>query len=109
MDATLNGFSGEKYTLGAFIDLSLLGKLNIYSIKVKSLSWYMSYLSDGKNLVGKVGKEMTSLQDITCGVPLDLDLGCLLFLLYINHFFKAFSIITPMFADDTIFLLIQQK
>ena len=52
---------------------------------------------------------MTSFQDITCDVPLDLDLGYLLFLLYINDLLKSFSIITPiMAADDFFFLLIQK-
>ena len=40
VDAILNGFSGEKYTLGVFIDLPFYGSINIYSIKNKSLSWF---------------------------------------------------------------------
>ena len=86
----------------------ILGKLNINGIKGKSLSWFENHLSDGKQYI-QVGKQMTSLQVITCGVPLDLDLGYLLFLLYKN-LFKAFNIITlKIFADDNFFFTQAKK
>lgn len=52
---------------------------------------------------------MTSFQDITCDVPLDLDLGSLLFLLYINDLLKSFSIITPIMAADDFFFFTHTK
>lgn len=61
LDAILNGFSEEKYTQGAFIDLSkvfetanhqfCLSKLNIYGIIAKKLRWFKSYLSERKQYI----------------------------------------------------------
>ena len=111
MCALLYEFCVEKYTVDVFIDLLkafdtvnhqiLLSKLNIYGTKGTSLSWFESYLPERKQYI-QVGKQITFLQDITCGVPQGIILGPLLFLLYINDIFKAYNIVTPiMLADDT--------
>ena len=60
-DSIYDSFNQNKYTLGAFIDLSkafdtvdhniLIDKLNSYGIKNNSLMWFLSYLSNRKQFV----------------------------------------------------------
>ena len=89
MDEILNGFSEEKYTLEhVFINPSksfhtvnykiLISKSNVCGFKDKALSWFESYLSERKQCI-QVGEQMTSIQDITCGVYQRSILGPLCF------------------------------
>ena len=93
VDKILNGFSEEKYTLGIFIDLSkgfdtvdhqiLLKKLSLYGVKGKSLEWFESYLSERKQYIEVEGQKMSFFKyNMWCSPRVNL--GPLLFLLYIN-------------------------
>ena len=73
-----NSFNENKFTLGAFIDLSkafdtvnhniLLNKLSLYGIKNNSLKWFSSDLSDRKQYVQTSVSKTTNL-NVVCGVP----------------------------------------
>ena len=99
--------------LGVFIDLSkafdtvnheiLINKLKHYGVRNRntSLNWFKSYLSSRKQFI-TYDHENTTIKNITCGVPQGSILGPLLFLLYVNHLYKASDLLNPiMFADDT--------
>ena len=78
IDSIYDSFNQNKYTFGAFIDLSkafdtvyhniLIDKLNLYVIKSNSLKWFLSYLSNRKQFI-QAGTIKTSNLDIICGVP----------------------------------------
>ena len=62
----------------------LLRKLYLYGIKDKEFYWFPSYLSHRKQCRKVVG-QISTYQDIKCGVPQGSCLGPLLFLVYINN------------------------
>lgn len=107
----LESFEKGEYTLGVFIDLSkafdtvdheiLLKKLKYYGVKGINLNWLKSYLSNRKQYVHSDGV-LKQLLNIKCGVPQGSILGPLLFLIYVNDFYKASNLLNEiMFADDT--------
>ena len=106
-----DSFQKGEYTLGVFIDLSkafdtvnhkiLLKKMEYYGIKGTTLTWLKSYLSNRKQYI-YVDNISKQLLEITCGVPQGSILGPLLFLIYVNDFYKASNTLNEvMFADDT--------
>ena len=113
VDQIIKSFENNKYTLGAFIDLSkafgtvdhsiLLKKLELFGITDRNYGWIKSYLSNRRQFIQINGNEKTSLKTISCGVSHGSVLGPLLFLFYVNDLKNAPDILDPiMFADDTL-------
>ena len=79
----------------------LTKKLEFYGIKNTALRWFISYLSQRKQ-VCKIGSSISESKEITMGVPQGSNLGPLLFLLYINDLPNCLKSSVPaLFADDT--------
>ena len=79
----------------------LLQKLSMYGIKHTELEWFSSYLDKRKQAVFCHNK-LSSLVDLTTGVPQGSVLGPFLFLLFINDIsnFTTDGCVTNLFADD---------
>jgi hypothetical protein len=97
--------------IGIFLDFSkafdivdhniLFKRIECYSVRGLSLSWFKSYLTNRKQFVNYDGIE-SSAKYITCGVPQGSILGPLLFLLYINNIASVSIVVfSTLFADDT--------
>ena len=79
----------------------LLGKLEHYGIRGKTLEWFQTYLSNRTQCVSTNGVKSKNM-NISCGVPQGSILGPLLFIIYINDMHKALDKSTVHhFADDT--------
>ena len=110
-DKIQRAIEDKKISCGIFLDLSkafdtvdhciLLKKLEYYGIRGMANDWFQSYLSNRKQFV-TIGSTSSEPQLMTCGVPQGSVLGSLLFLLYINDFNKASSVLDlHLFADDS--------
>ena len=76
-------------------------KLHLYGIHPKIVSWIESFLTDHKQAV-VVGGKLSVLTPIISGVPQDMVLGPILFLIFINGIeYCISSSIVGCFADDT--------
>ena len=79
----------------------LIGKLERYGVREKSLEILRSYLSNRKQYV-VLNQFKSELKDVLCGVPQGSVLGPLLFLIYINNLPRIVrNCRLTLFADDT--------
>ena len=107
-----SAMNNKEVSLVTFIDLKknfhtvdhqiLIRKLEILGIRNKSLTWFSSYL--GNRTQKTIANNMvSSLRNITCGVPQGSILGSLLFLIYINDLAKVIrNCKIFLYADDTV-------
>jgi len=99
-----------EYCIGLFLDLKkafdvcdheiLISKLHHMGVRDTALNWFRSYLSNRCQYV-EVNGAKSSKKFIRISVMQGSILGPLLFLCYINDLYKATSLFTLMFADDT--------
>ena len=115
IDQVSNAFDNNNFFLGVFIDLSkafdsvdhniILEKLSMYGVKGNNLKWFHSYLSNRKKYIefqNDDKKEITNSLTIKCGVLQGSILELLLFIVYVNHLYRASNILKPiMFVYDT--------
>ena len=88
----------ESLAIGVFIDLKkaidsiknsiLLDKLNFYSVRGISLSWFQDDLNSRCQFL-QLANCRSSIHTIKCGVPQGSLLGSFLFLVYINDIFQS--------------------
>ena len=110
LDKIHESFENRYYISGIFIDLPkvltvdhciLLKKLEIYINRNSNFSWFHSYLEQSKQYIRMADGLKTDLETIVCGIPQVLNLGPLLFLLYVNDFANCSDQLNSiMFADN---------
>ena len=104
-------FEENSFMIGIFIDLSkafdtinhsiMLSKLRHYGIRGIAYNWFSSYLSNRCQCT-KYKSSVSSLKQISCGVPQGSLLGPLLFILYINDIENSSPLFSfLLYADDT--------
>ena len=78
----------------------LLHKIELYGIGGNLLRWIDGFLLNRRQCVVLNG-DISSWQDVKCGVPQGSILGALLFLMYVNDLPQSISSQVFLFADDT--------
>ena len=100
-----------KYVVAIFLDLKkafdtvdhiiLLEKLECYGIRGNIHSWFKSYLNNRSQYV-EYNNAKSEIKHITHRVPQGSNLGPLLFIIYMNDFFRSSDLLfSILFADDT--------
>ena len=111
VDKVSRALDTGKFIVGVFLDLKkafdtvdhtiLLKKLHAYGIRDNHLDWFKSYLNNRTQYV-TYNNARSDIKTITHGVPQGSILGPLLFILYVNDFSRASSLLfSILFADDT--------
>ena len=78
----------------------LLKKLYHYGIRNIELKWFNSFLSDRKQFLS-YNNLSSSINSLSNGIPQGSVLSPLLFILYLNDFYKCHQLYSKSFADDT--------
>ena len=110
IDKIQKAIENRNYSCGIFLDFSkafdtidrtiLIKKLEYYGIRGVAKKWFISYLSNRRQIVTVNGVQSEE-NSITCGVPQGSVLGPLLFLIYVNDFDSCSDLFDfHMFADD---------
>ena len=76
---------------------------SFYRIRGNVINWFISYLSDRKQLVNFDGNS-SNYVNMQCGVPHGSILGPLLYLFYVNDISKSFRGKIFSFADDITYI-----
>ena len=111
IDKIQKAIENRNHSCGIFLDFSkafdtvhhgiLINKLEKYGIRGIANDWFASYLTGRKHFVS-MNNISSNLNDINCGIPQGYVLGPLLFLLYINDFYKCSELFDfHHFADDS--------
>ena len=79
----------------------LLEKLAHYGIRNVEQRWFASYLTSRRQFC-RVNGKLSSIENISCGVPQGACLGPLIFLLFINHMLYSLTKVkVNVYAGDT--------
>ena len=99
-----------QFCIGVFLDLKkafdvcshdiLLTKLKLMGIRDTAFDWFKTYLAGRKQKV-EINGSLSSELPIDISVIQGSILGPILFLCYINDFYRATSLFSVLFADDT--------
>ena len=111
VDKVFRALDTGKFIVRVFLDLKkafdtvdhtiLLKKLHAYGIRDNHLDWFKSYLHNRTQYV-TYNNARSDIKTITHGVPQGSILGPLLFIIYVNDFSRASSLLfSILFADDT--------
>jgi signal recognition particle subunit SEC65 len=105
-----NAINSNMYCVGIFLDLKkafdvcsheiLLKKLIKMGVVGKAHEWFKSYL-EGRSQCVDIGGTLSDFMELAISVIQGSTLGPLLFLCYINDFWKCTSMFSALFADDT--------
>ena len=107
-DRVRKSLSKKCHNISIFIDLKkafdtvnfdlLLAKLHHYGVTGVALLWFKNYLARSQYVV--TGDVISDVFSMLCGIPQGTVLGPLLFLIFVNDFAFATTLLSLLFADD---------
>jgi hypothetical protein len=105
-----DAINSNMYCVGVFLDLKkafdvcsheiLLKKLKKMGVVGTAHEWFRSYL-EGRSQCVDIGGTLSDFMELAISVLQGSTLGPLLFLRYINDFWKCTSMFSALFADNT--------